>query len=108
MVQITTDRPKHSSYEIDNLKADIQNKLKGKGYIVTSITLDVGYDDNYTLHQIRLSEDKEENKNYKKAYKRQFIIIFVILIMWFLTICYLVYILKSWVSFSLINVFSSM
>lgn len=34
-------------------------------------------------------------RDYKKAYKRQFIIIFVILVMWFLTICYLVYILKS-------------
>jgi len=50
-----------------NLKADIQNKLKGKGYIVTSITLDVGYDDNYTLHQIKLSVDKEnENKKNKE------------------------------------------
>ena len=47
-----------------NLKADIQNKLKGKGYVVTRITLDVGYDDNYTLHQIKLSANKEEdNKN---------------------------------------------
>lgn len=46
-----------------NLKADIQNKLKGKGYNVTSINLDVGYDDNYTLHQIKLSADKEENTN---------------------------------------------
>ena len=52
---------------IGNLKADIQNKLKGKGYIVTSITLDVGYDDNYTLHQIKLSADKEDdNKNNEK------------------------------------------
>ncbi len=50
-----------------NLKADIQNKLKGKGYVVTSITLDVGYDDNYTLHQIKLSVDKEDdNKNKEK------------------------------------------
>lgn len=48
-----------------NLKADIQNKLKGKGYIVNSITLDVGYDDNYTLHQIKLSVDKEQSKNNK-------------------------------------------
>lgn len=44
-----------------NLKADIQNKLKGRGYIVTSITLDVGYDDNYTLHQIKLSATKEDD-----------------------------------------------
>lgn len=52
---------------IGNLKADIQNKLKGKGYIVTSITLDVGYDDNYTLHQIKLSVDKEDdNQNNEK------------------------------------------
>lgn len=48
---------------ISNLKADIQNKLKGKGYIVTSIILDVGYDDNYTLHQIKLSADKEDEYN---------------------------------------------
>lgn len=34
-------------------------------------------------------------RDYKKAYKRQFIIIFVILVMWFLTICYLVYILND-------------
>ena len=52
---------------IGNLKADIQNKLKGKGYIVTSITLDVAHDDNYTLHQIKLSVDKEDdNKNNEK------------------------------------------
>lgn len=52
---------------IGNLKADIQNKIKGKGYIVTSIILDVGYDDNYTLHQIRISANKEEDdKNSEK------------------------------------------
>ena len=33
--------------------------------------------------------------DYKKANKRQFIIIIVILIMWFLTIGYLVYVLKE-------------
>ena len=52
---------------IGNLKADIQNKLKAKGYNVISIDLDVGYDDNYTLNQINLSitkkDDNEENTN---------------------------------------------
>ena len=33
--------------------------------------------------------------DYKKTNKRQFIIILVILVMWFLTICYLVYILND-------------
>ncbi len=42
-----------------NLKADIQNKLKGKGYIVTSITLEIGDDENYTLHKITLSVTKD-------------------------------------------------
>lgn len=45
---------------IGNLKADIQNKLKGKGYTVTSITLEVGEDENYTLHKILLSVTKDE------------------------------------------------
>lgn len=45
---------------IGNLKADIQSKLKGKGYNVTDIKLDVGYDDNYTLNKITLSISKEE------------------------------------------------
>lgn len=48
---------------IGNLKADIQNKLKGKGYEVTSIELDVGYDDNYTLNKITLWVTKEEENN---------------------------------------------
>lgn len=47
---------------IGNLKADIQNKLKGKGYIVTNIILDVGNDDNYTLRKIILSISKKENQ----------------------------------------------
>lgn len=56
---------------IENLKSDIQNKLKIKGYNTTKIELDVGYDDNYTLNKISLtvakikekenSENKEEN-----------------------------------------------
>ena len=56
---------------IGNLKSDIQNKLKIKGYNTTKIELDVGYDDNYTLNKISLtvtkikekenSENKEEN-----------------------------------------------
>lgn len=46
---------------VGNLKADIQNKLKGKGYIVTSILLEVGDDENYTLHKISLSITKDED-----------------------------------------------
>lgn len=56
---------------IGNLKSDIQNKLKIKGYNTTKIELNVGYDDNYTLNKISLtvtkikekenSENKEEN-----------------------------------------------
>lgn len=48
-----------------------------------------------------LNEIKEESfamellKDYKKANKRQFIIILVILIMWFATIGYLVYVLND-------------
>lgn len=49
---------------IGNLKSDIQNKLKGKGYTVKSIELDVGYDDNYTLNKITLSITKKEEQNY--------------------------------------------
>lgn len=49
---------------IENLKSDIQNKLKGKGYTVKSIALDVGYDDNYTLNKITLSITKKEEQNY--------------------------------------------
>lgn len=51
---------------IGNLKADIQNKLKGKGYIVTNIDLDVGYDDNYTLNKISLEVKKEIDENIEK------------------------------------------
>jgi len=47
---------------IGNLKADIQNKLKGKGYIVTNIILDVGNDDNYILRKIILNISKKENQ----------------------------------------------
>lgn len=47
---------------IGNLKTDIKNKLKGKGYIVTYLELDVGYDDNYTLNKITLSLEKEETR----------------------------------------------
>lgn len=52
---------------IGNLKADIQNKLKIRGYIVTSITLDVGYDDNYTLHQIKLSANKADEQDSEES-----------------------------------------
>ena len=47
---------------VGNLKADIQNKLKGKGYTVTTIFLEVGDDENYTLHKISLSITKDEDK----------------------------------------------
>lgn len=47
---------------IGNLKTDIQNKLKGKGYKVIRIDLEVGNDDNYTLHKITLNLVKEEEK----------------------------------------------
>lgn len=46
---------------IGNLKADIQNKLKGKGYVVTSIALEVEEDENYALKKITLSAHKEDN-----------------------------------------------
>jgi len=52
---------------IGNLKADIQNKLKGKGYIVTKINLDVGYDDNYTLNKIVLNVSKEDEENTEES-----------------------------------------
>jgi len=45
---------------IGNLKADIQSKLKGKGYTVTGVSLEVGNDKNYTLHKISLSLNKDE------------------------------------------------
>ena len=48
---------------IGNLKADIKNKLKSKGYIVETIDLDVGYDDNYTLNKISLEVTKETDEN---------------------------------------------
>ena len=48
---------------IGNLKADIQNKLKGKGYVVFNIELDVGYDENYTLNKIYLTVTKKDSKD---------------------------------------------
>ena len=42
-----------------------------------------------------LSDYKRSNEMLEKANKRQFIIILVILILWFLTGCYLVYILND-------------
>lgn len=51
---------------IGNLKADMQNKLKAKGYTVTEIKLDVGYDDNYTLKKITLSAIKEDEENIEE------------------------------------------
>lgn len=53
---------------VGNLKADIQNKLKGKGYTVTSILLEVGDDENYTLHKISLTIQKDEDKEDSMEY----------------------------------------
>lgn len=48
-----------------NLKSDIKNKLKQKGYSANNIVLTVGDDENYTLNKIELDiekikEDKKE------------------------------------------------
>lgn len=48
-----------------NLKSDIKNKLKQKGYNANNIALTVGDDENYTLNKIELDikkikEDKQE------------------------------------------------
>lgn len=48
-----------------NLKSDIKNKLKQKGYNANNIVLTVGDDENYTLNKIeldieKLKEDKQE------------------------------------------------
>lgn len=48
---------------IGNLKTDIQNKLKGKGYVISSIELDVWYDENYTLNKIYLTVTKKDSKD---------------------------------------------
>ena len=52
---------------IESLKADIKSKLKGKGFIATSINLDVGYDDNYTLNKIELNISKKEGEIQKET-----------------------------------------
>lgn len=46
---------------ISNLKLDMKSKLQAKGYIITSLEVEVGYDENYTLNKISLSAIKEEN-----------------------------------------------
>ncbi len=55
---------------MENLKSDIKSKLKGKGYTVTYIELDIENDDNYTLNKINLSviknEDKTDNENMEQ------------------------------------------
>ena len=48
-----------------NLKSDIKNKLKQKGYNANNIVLTVGDDENYTLNKIeidieKIKEDKQE------------------------------------------------
>lgn len=50
---------------IANLKSDIKNKLKQKGYSANNIVLTVGDDENYTLNKIeidieKIKEDKQE------------------------------------------------
>ena len=47
---------------IGNLKADIQNKLKGKGYVAEDVKLEVGNDDNYTLNKIIIYVTKEKQE----------------------------------------------
>ena len=53
-----------------NLKSDIKNKLKQKGYNANNIVLTVGDDENYTLNKIELDiekikEDKQEVNEIK-------------------------------------------
>jgi len=54
---------------ITNLKTDIKNKLKERGYIVANIDIEIEDNANYTLKKITLNiqsieqEDKEENVN---------------------------------------------
>lgn len=52
---------------IGNLKTDIQNKLKGKGYKVIRLDLEVGNDNNYTLHKITLNLVKEDEEKQEAA-----------------------------------------
>lgn len=48
---------------IGNLKADIQNKLKLRGYIVTNINLEIEDNENYTLNKIYLKISKQDNED---------------------------------------------
>lgn len=54
---------------IANLKADIQSKLKGKGYIANEVLLEVGEDENYTLHKISLKLSKDNENEEKENQK---------------------------------------
>lgn len=51
---------------IGNVKTDIKNKLKAKGYIISKIELDVGYDESYTLNKIIIAANKETEEELKE------------------------------------------
>lgn len=62
-----------------NLKSDIKNKLKQKGYSANNIVLTVGDDENYTLNKIELDiekikEDKQEVNEIEAVNKINIII----------------------------------
>ena len=50
---------------VSNLKSDIKNKLKQKGYNANNIVLTVGDDENYTLNKIELDIEKIEEDKQK-------------------------------------------
>ena len=56
---------------VKNLKSDIKNKLKGKGYKLLNIGLDIENDDNYTLNKINIKVIKEEEKEKSKEEKEE-------------------------------------
>lgn len=51
---------------VENLKSDIKTKLIGRGYIVHSIELEVGEDENYTLRKIYLKVRKMERSQHQE------------------------------------------
>lgn len=62
-----------------NLKSDIKNKLKQKGYSANNIVLTVGDDENYTLNKIeidieKIKEDKQEVNEIEAVNKINIII----------------------------------
>lgn len=50
-----------------NLKSDIKNKLKQKGYNANNIVLTVGDDENYTLNKIELDIEKIEEDDKQEV-----------------------------------------